>query len=66
MGYFYTVTPVDFGWDVQHVSESEKEGFRMRQEILVNNYEWFRKSHPNGFWLRSVVDNSASSHGRVR
>ena len=32
-------TPVDFGWDVQHVSESEKEGFRMRQQMLVKNYE---------------------------
>jgi hypothetical protein len=45
--------PSDFGWDEHHVSEEEKEGFRMRQEILVNHFSWFRKAHPNGFWLRS-------------
>ena len=45
--------PSDFCWDEHHVSEAEKEGFQMRQEILVKYYVWFRKSYPIGFWLRS-------------
>ena len=48
-----TLKPSDFGWDEHHISESEKEGFRMRQEMLVQHNVWFKKAHPNGFWLRS-------------
>ena len=43
----------DFGWDVQHVPYSKKEGFTMRQEIVINHYAWFHESRPSGFWLRS-------------
>ena len=45
--------PADFGWDVQYVPDSEKEGFRVRQNVLVSHYAWFRKAHPDRFWLRS-------------
>ena len=45
--------PADFGWDVQYVPDSEKEGFRVRQNVLVSHYAWFREAHPDRFWLRS-------------
>ena len=43
----------NFGWNVQHIPDSEKEGFRVRQQISINHYAWFRKSHPSRFWLLS-------------
>ena len=48
-----SLSPADFGWDEQEVPESEKEGFTVRQKILVDHFKWFRKHHPNGYWLRS-------------
>lgn len=48
-----SLNPANFGWDVQYVPDSEKEGFRVRQNILVDHYAWFRKYNPRGFWLRS-------------
>ena len=53
IGFRGNTKPAYFDWDEHHVSESKKEGFRMRQEILVDHNAWFRKVHPNGFWLRS-------------
>ena len=45
--------PADFGWEEQDVPDSEKEGFSIRQNILVNHFHWFRKQHPSGYWMRS-------------
>ena len=47
------LNPADFGREEQNVPDSEKEGFTVRQNILVNHFKWFRKHHPSGFWLRS-------------
>ena len=48
-----SLKPADFGWDVQHIPDGEKEGFRERQNMLVAHYIWFREAHPDRFWLRS-------------
>ena len=45
--------PADFGWEENEVPDSEKEGFTVRQNILVQNFEWFCKQNPSRFWLRS-------------
>ena len=47
-----SLKPVYFGWEEQDVPDSEKEGFTVRQNILVKHYEWFCKNHPNGYWMR--------------
>ena len=44
-----SLKPANFGWDVQNVSDSEKEGFKERQNILVNHCAWFQESDPNAF-----------------
>ena len=53
IGLHDNLKPAGFEWDEHHVSESEKEGFRMRQDMLVEHNVWFKKAHHNGFWLCS-------------
>ena len=48
-----SLKPADFGWDVQHIPDGEKEGFRERQNVLVAHYVRFREAHRDRFWLRS-------------
>ena len=45
--------PSDFGWDIHEVPESEKEGFKQRQQMLVDHYTWFRNLNKSKEWLRS-------------
>lgn len=47
------LNPADFGWEEQEVPDSKKEGFTVRQNILVNHFKWFRQHLPSGYWLRS-------------